>query len=148
MTDGLTIECRFNVRKHKRGRKVLEVGGDEPAAPPAADPQPGRIPRITRLMALAIRCERLIREGQIADYAEVARLGHVTRARVSQIMNLLHLAPDIQEEILFLPPITGGRDTVCLRMLQPITAVPNWRLQREAWRQMLRNVSPRPTITC
>src|SRR3712207_3152134 len=34
---------------------------------------------------------------------KVARLGHVTRARVTQIMNLLNLAPDIQEAILFLP---------------------------------------------
>ncbi len=45
----------------------------------------------------------LIREGVVTDYAELARLGHVTRARVTQIMNLLHLAPDIQETLLFLP---------------------------------------------
>ena len=59
-----------------------------------------RIPRLARLLALAIRLEGLIREEATRDYAELARLGRVTRARMTQIMNLLHLAPDIQEAIL------------------------------------------------
>jgi len=148
MSDGLTIECKINVRRRGRGyRKELHVGDGEPAVPAAA-PQPGRVPRIARLMALAIRFERLIRDGQVADYAEVARLGHVTRARVTQIMNLLHLAPDIQETILFLPPIETGRDPVCLRMLQPIAVIPDWRKQREGWRQVLRQVDGKSTIAC
>jgi hypothetical protein len=54
------------------------------------------IPRIAQLMALAIRFERLVREETVRDYAELARRGHVTRARMTQIMKLLHLAPDIQ----------------------------------------------------
>ncbi len=62
-------------------------------------------------MALAIRFERLIQAGEVADYAELARLGHVTRARITQIMNLRLLAPDIQERLLFLPRIEGGRET-------------------------------------
>jgi len=44
-----------------------------------------------------LRFETLIRSGEVRDYAALARLGHVSRARISQIMNLLHLAPDIQE---------------------------------------------------
>jgi hypothetical protein len=72
--------------------------------------EPGRIPRISRLMALAIRFDHLIKSGQVADQAELAGLGHVTRARVTQIMNLLQLAPDIQEEILFLPRTVEGSD--------------------------------------
>ncbi len=35
----------------------------------------GRIPRVSRLMALAIRFEKLVRDGVVADYAELARLG-------------------------------------------------------------------------
>ena len=62
------------------------------------------IPRIARLMALAIRFEALLREETIRDYAELARLGHVTRARMTQITKLLHLAPDIQEQILSCRP--------------------------------------------
>jgi hypothetical protein len=65
------------------------------------------IPRIARLLALAIRFDRLLRAEELRDYAELARLGHVTRARMTQIMKLLNLAPDIQEQILFLPPLKG-----------------------------------------
>lgn len=134
MSDGLTLECNINIRRRGRGyRKVLQVGDDDPSPPEAPAPQPGRVPRIARLMALAIRFDRLIRDGRIVDYAELARLGHVTRARVTQIMNLLHLAPEIQEEILFLPLIESGRDILCLRMLQPIAAMLDWRTQRTLW---------------
>jgi hypothetical protein len=59
-------------------------------------------------MALAIKLEHLRPEGVFADFAELARLGFVTRARMPQIMNLLLLAPAIQEEILFLPPTRPG----------------------------------------
>src|SRR5437870_4926357 len=62
------------------------------------------IPRIARLMVLAIRMEELVRAGAVRDHAEAARLGRVTRARMTQILKLLDLAPDIQEQILFLPP--------------------------------------------
>ena len=70
---------------------------------------PGRVPRVAKLMALAIRFEQLVADGVVGDYAELSRLGHVTRARMTQIMNLLHLAPDIQEAILFLPRVESGR---------------------------------------
>ena len=66
-------------------------------------PLPPRVPRLARLLALALELEGLVRDGTIRDYATLARLGHVSRARMSQVMNLLVLAPDIQEEILFLP---------------------------------------------
>jgi hypothetical protein len=66
-----------------------------------AAPAPPRIPRITRLMALAIKFQEMIDRGEVKDYADLARLGFVTRARVTQIMNLTLLAPDIQEQILF-----------------------------------------------
>ena len=56
-----------------RGRKELRSG---PAAAAAADP--GRVPRVARLMALAIRFEGLLKAGVVKDYAELARLGHVT----------------------------------------------------------------------
>ncbi len=65
-----------------------------------AAPAPPRIPRITRLMALAIKFQDMIDRGEVKDYADLARLGLVTRARVTQIMNLLNLAPDLQLESL------------------------------------------------
>jgi hypothetical protein len=96
-------------------------------------PDLGRVPRVARLMALAIHMDDLVRQGEVDDYAELARLAHVTRARISQIMVLLHLAPDIQEEILGLPRSKGRRDPVREKMVRPIAAVPNWRKQRVMW---------------
>ena len=94
----------------------------------------GRISRVTRLLALAHRFEKLIADGDVHDYADLARLGHVTRARLSQIMDLLLLAPDIQEEILFLPAVEAGEDPVHERQLRRIVATTDWRKQRRAWR--------------
>lgn len=89
--------------------------------------------RLARLMALAIRMEGLAQSGEVADYADIARLGHVTRARVTQIMNLLCLAPDIQESILFLPRTERGRDPVREHHVRPIAAILDWRKQRRMW---------------
>lgn len=97
---------------------------------------PANLPRVTRLMALAIRFDQLIREGEVRDLADIARLGHVTRARVTQIMNLLHLAPDIQEAILDLPRVERGHDPVTERDLRPIAAIVNWRKQRRMWKTL------------
>jgi hypothetical protein len=87
-------------------------------------------------MALAIRFDGLLRGGVVTDQAELARLGHVSRARMTQIMNLLHLAPDIPEELLFLPLIERGRDSLLERHLRPISAVADWRKQRRLWREL------------
>ena len=81
-----------------------------------------------------------MRDGIIGDYATLARLGHVSRARLSQLMNLLVLAPDIQEEILFLPASQSGRDAITLRHLQPIARVPFWTKQRRLWHQLKRQL--------
>ena len=82
--------------------------------------------RVAMLVALAHRFDHLVQTRAVKDYAELARLGHVTRARVTQIMNLLNLAPDIQEHLLWLPAGCGikGRD------LRPITAEVRWDRQR------------------
>jgi len=100
-------------------------------------PQSRSIPRVSQLMALALRLERLLKDGEVTDYADLARLGHVTRARVTQIMNLLNLAPDFQEELLFLPRTVKGRDPIRKRHIRPITAVLDWRKQRRMSKQLL-----------
>ncbi|HEY7157270.1 MAG TPA: hypothetical protein VH575_25175 [Gemmataceae bacterium] len=129
MSEPLTVECRVEFRRLAKGRKQMH---EAPAMLRPLVP-PGRVPRVARWMALALRFERLLREGHIASYAELARLGHVTHARISQIMNLLYLAPDIQEAILFLPRTQRGRDPILLRDLQPIAAVLDWWRQRQMW---------------
>jgi hypothetical protein len=76
------------------------------------------------------------KRGDIQDYADLARLGYVTRARITQIMNLLNLAPDIQEDILFHPNTMKGRDPILEKDLRPVAAVPHWSRQRKMWVQM------------
>jgi len=117
------------------GRKVLRDG-------PALAPVPtGRVPRISRLLALAHRYQGMLDRGEVASMADIARLGRVTRARVTQIMDLLLLAPDIQEEILFLPVTESGRDAVTLGEMRAVCAVAEWVEQRVRWRRLI-SVAP------
>jgi len=81
------------------------------------------VPRVAKLMALALHFEHLLRTGEIASYSELGRLGQVTRARICQIMNLTCLAPDLQEALLLLPRTDRGRDRIILADLQPIAAL-------------------------
>lgn len=94
---------------------------------------PRRLPRVTRLMALAIKYQAMISRGELLGYADLARLGYVTRARATQIMNLLHLAPDIQEELLF-PDETPATAVATERDLRGIAAAVYWSEQRQLWR--------------
>ena len=86
-------------------------------------------------MALVIRFQGLLRDGTVLDQSDLARLAHITQPRMTQILNLNHLAPDIQEDLLFLPPVEG-RDPINERMLRPLTAMLDWDRQRAAWREI------------
>jgi hypothetical protein len=92
-------------------------------------------------MALAIYYEDLIRQGHVYDYAEIATLGHVTRARVTQIMNLRLLSPDLQEQLLVIPRIDRGCDSLSLRRFQNIALEPSWQCQRQIWQSLLRQTN-------
>jgi hypothetical protein len=123
-----SVVLEYNLTPKRRGRKP----GNQPAMVDT-----GKLPRITRLMALAIKFDGLIRDGVVRDYADLARLGFVTRARMTQIMNLLNLAPDIQEEMLFLPKTMTGRDPVSERNVRCVTAIARWDRQRKLWHEMI-----------
>ncbi len=115
------------IRRPNRSRGVIT----EDEAP--ARVAPGRVPRVSRLMALAIHFDRLIREGKVRDQSDLARRAPVTQPRMTQIMTLTHLAPDIQENILFLPRIAAGNDPVHERMLRPVCAQRDWQIQHRLW---------------
>ncbi len=127
----ITVKRRVHFVRREHGRKAIV---DKP--PPTDQTTSGRIPRISRLMALAIRFDRLIREREITDLSELARLAYVTQPRMTQIMNLNHLAPDIQEQILFLPKVTSGRGAIHEKLLRPVAAKANWQVQRRLWAQI------------
>ena len=115
----------------------IEFELDLPERRPREDAPPkGRIPRLSRLMALAIKCDGAVARGDVRDYADLARAGHVTRGRMSQIMNLVNLAPDIQEDILFLPETLEGRAPVTEAAVGTIACEALWKRQRAQWREL------------
>ncbi|MCH7727252.1 MAG: hypothetical protein IH991_12345 [Planctomycetes bacterium] len=124
--NSVTVKTRFHMSRQYKSRKQMKHG-KEPIVSEGA-------PRISRLMALAIHFDQLVRDCVVADFAELAQLGHVTRARLTQITNLLNLAPDVQEELLFLE---HGRE-VTERRLRPILAEADWGKQRVRWERLKR----------
>ena len=114
-------------------RTVLRVDF-APERPQSRSQAPtSRISRVARLLALAHRIEEMVRDGELDDLADAARRLDLTRARVTQITNLLLLAPEIQEAILDMPLITNGRDPVTERQLRRIVAEADWNQQMEIW---------------
>jgi len=120
--------------KTRRPRKTIQLG-EKPKR------KTYRTQRISKLMALAIHFEQMLRDGDVADMSTLARYGQVTRARMTQIMNLLLLAPDIQEKLLNLPQTTSGRDTVILGELQTIALQPDWTVQQQMWYELYGDIS-------
>jgi hypothetical protein len=125
------IECDVHFQRHDRGiRKGLHLGKTEACSPRVC------VPRVSRWMALALRLDSMLLARTVVSNAELAKLGHVSRARISQIMNLLNLAPAIQEELLFLERPVRGRDTIHLWQLQPLAALHDWGKQLRRWRAL------------
>ncbi len=116
-----------------RPRRHESRKGGQPDSVSDAGSRP-RIPRITRLMALAIKFQDIVDRGEVRDYADLARLGYVTRARLTQIMNLLLLAPEIQEELIGMGQATN--DTIVAeRHVRSVVRFVLWERQRQVWRK-------------
>ena len=123
----------------QRHRRRPEPGQVPPPSPPA------RIARLARLMALARHVEELVRSGTLGSYAAAARLGQISRARLSQILGLVNLAPDLQEHLLFLETPARGRPALGLRQVLTVAAALNWDEQRRRWRHLQRATRQRRT---
>ncbi len=134
----IQVEVTLPVRQ-RRGE-----GGRTPNDQFSGSGERPRIPRITRLMALAIKFQHMVDQGEVRDYADLARLGYVTRARITQIMNLLNLAPDLQEQILFADVTQRPHGQSFERHLRPILSVVDWPTQRvrmlEALQDRIRSI--------
>jgi len=131
MNPSIKHTVRMHFGRGAKSEKTLKVGA-KPTIPI------GRVPRVARLLALAHRFEELVETGVATDYADLARLGHVTRARVTQIMNLLGLAPDLKEQILCWPAVTSGKDPVSERGIRSFVTELEWTKQRELWMHISR----------
>ncbi len=104
-----------------------------------ADPRvegSGRLPRVTQVLALAIHFENMIEHGDAKDYADLGRLGGLCRERVSRIMRLIYLAPDIQVELLYLAPAPTGRYPISETAVRKIANLLSWVEQRDQWAQL------------
>ena len=123
------VRLQSTVRQINRAPKKIA-----PAAAPVAER--GRLPRITQVLALALQFQEMIDRGEIQRHADLARLGCVSRERISQLMALTWLAPDIQEEILRLPQMPGGRFPVSEGALRKMARLPLWGDQQQEWRQI------------
>jgi hypothetical protein len=125
----LTAKHKLEFKSGKRTAKTIVEAGTQPE-----QPMPSRLPRITKIMALAIRLDHLIKSGQVTDQAELARVGHVSRARLTQIMDLNLLAPSIQEEILFVQGTANGNNGLIESDLRKLTTEQCWTKQRLLWK--------------
>jgi hypothetical protein len=121
----VTLSIPIHLATPTRTTVVRE--GPKPARPA------GRIPRVARILAQAHHFQNLIDTGVVRTQMELAELTRLTTARITQIMNLLVLAPDIQEEILFMSPVTKGPAPVTERDLRPVVKTLVWNEQRERW---------------
>lgn len=136
----ITVEYDCHFVRGRHGRRNLRQGEAPDHRAPVG---PGRVPRIAKLMALAVRFEEKLEAGHVRDMAELARLGFVTRARLTQIMNLRLLAPEIQEDLLNLPRVLAGRAPIKYRDLIPIIRCLDWEGQRERWNELLKYTGAR-----
>ena len=133
----LTITRSFHTTRRHDGRHHLRPG-------PAPETPPGKIPRLSRLMALAIHCHELLRTGLITNQSDLARYAQITPARMTQILTLLNLSPDIQEELLFLSRTTVGRKEIQEMAVRKIAMELDGRRQRETWQRTNRIVTSKP----
>ena len=120
-----------------RRRGHTQEHGATPATETTKASSP-RIPRIAQLLALARHIDDLVRSGTVCSYAAAARLGRISRARMSQIVALVHLAPDLQEQLLFLQRPSRGRTAPVLRQVLQVAAALDWDEQRRRWRKLRR----------
>src|SRR5579871_5302477 len=122
------LEIQFSLRA--RPRHATQSGES------ISSTKTGRLPRVTQVLALAIYLEDLIRRGEAKDYADLARLSCLCRERISQIVRLNYLAPDIQVEILYLAPTISGRFAVGETAMRKIANLLSWVDQRSEWRAL------------
>jgi hypothetical protein len=133
MASGIRVEYEVHFKRDRRARKVVRQG-------PLPAPPPESVPRIARLLALAWKWEGMVRRREVKDSAEVARLTKLTRMRVSQILGLTLLAPDIQERILLTSPAPRAR-SIPEHRLRDLSAEPFWVAQQSIL--ALRELAPR-----
>jgi hypothetical protein len=125
----ITYSCHFQL---KQGRKRL-IKGTRPTPLSTLKSnlkKATKIPPATKLLSLAHYYKDLLAASKVKDYAELARLTQVSRARLTQIMNLTFLAPEIQKALLCAPFYDHKKTE---RSLREIAECLSWQVQLEKW---------------
>jgi hypothetical protein len=142
----ISIKRSFHLVNDRRRRGGFRVGlrrGEEPQPEEVANPR-ASIPRISRLMALAIHYQKILEKGVVVNASGLASLAGVTQPRMTQILNLNLLAPDIQEELLFGDHSFIAQSSVCEKKLRRLCSASDWQKQRERWASFLRENGSMP----
>ncbi|MBI2932496.1 MAG: hypothetical protein HYY16_12660 [Planctomycetes bacterium] len=100
-------------------------------------PREPRTPRVVELLRKAIEWQALLQSGEASNQAAIARREGITRARITQIIGMLRLAPEIQEHILSLPSTTQRRVALTERALRAIIQQDNPARQCLQFQQLL-----------
>ena len=139
-TDGDTLVLTGKLFRKRRGRGYVFT--EKPPEPkPVHDPV-RRPARVAQMLAFAHGLGAAIERGDFRDQADAARHFQLTRARITQLMNLTLLAPDIQEQVLFLEAV-DGREPMSERDLRAVIYAGDWGAQRAQWREIV----PDPQFT-
>ncbi len=121
----------------KRNRPIFFTQ-DAPTIPPPREAHKHPL-RAAQMLAFAHKAQTLIDSQAVQDRAELARRLGFTRARISQLLDLTLLAPDIQEEILF-ADTSSGREGINEHTLRDIVLASDWAAQRRLWREIWGNL--------
>jgi hypothetical protein len=123
------VKVEFTMHIAQPSRRLLIREGPAPVPPRPR----GRTPRVARMLVQAYLFQRMLENGQARDLADLARKFSLTRARVTQILNYTLLAPDIQAEILALPPIEPGGEPIREPEMRAVIREVLWTEQRRRW---------------
>lgn len=131
------VKLDFQIHLAQPSRRLLIREG----AAPVPVERRGRMPRVARMLVQAHLFQRMLESGQATDLADLARRFKLTRARVTQIANYTLLAPDLQAEILALPPVAPGHEPVREPEMRAVLREVLWPEQRERWRELVKTTT-------
>ncbi len=99
-------------------------------------PKMPRPPRVAELLRKAQEWQGLVASGEAKTQADTARREGISRARVTRVMGMLRLAPEIQQHVLSMPE-TIRRPAISEHALRPIAQIEDAKEQRGAFDALL-----------
>ncbi|ACY13545.1 hypothetical protein [Haliangium ochraceum] len=139
-TENGAIVVTGRLFRHGGGNGRPHRFSGEPGKQP---PRPTRRPaRVAQMLAFAHRVDGEVERGEFESRSAAARYYGMTTGRITQLMSLLWLAPDVQEDVLFLEAI-DGREPLSGQALEKLARIADWGEQRRGWSEVRRSRRPR-----